>query len=150
LSALFVSDRIRHRRLSLAGIGGAALGGGIVALAGFLFALPLLTIPFGSDFAGAAPPFRILCAGLPIVFGIWILHATAISVDRETLLLRTGLIGLIVNVGLNLYVIPRYGVNGAAAATVAGEAVSMVVLVAGLRASWARPSSSPRGSLSPR
>ena len=150
LSALFVSDRTRHRRLSLAGIGGSALVGGIVALGGFVFALPLLTIPFGSDFAGAAPPFRILCAGLPIVFGIWILHATAISVDRERLLLRTGLIGLVVNVGLNLYVIPRYGVNGAAAATVAGEAVSMAVLVAGLRASWARPSSSPRDSLSPR
>lgn len=136
LSALFVSDRSRHRRLSLSGIAGSAGLGAVVAAGGFMLALPLLTIPFGSDFAGAAPPFRILCLGLPVVFGIWILHATAISVDREKLLLRTGITGLVVNVGLNLYLIPHYGANGAAWATVAGEVVSMGILIAGLRASW--------------
>jgi O-antigen/teichoic acid export membrane protein len=88
---------------------------------------------FGGPFGAATPPFRILCAGLPIVFVIWIVHAIAISVDRERLLLRTGLVGLAVNVGLNLYVIPRYGGSGAAFATVVGEAVSLVVLLAGLR-----------------
>jgi O-antigen/teichoic acid export membrane protein len=155
LSALFVSDRRRHRRLSIGGIGGSAALGALVGAGGLLFAMPLLTLPFGSDFAaGAAPPFRILCTGLPIVFGIWILHATAISVDREKLLLRTGLIGLVVNVGLNLYVIPRFGVNGAAGATVAGELVSLAVLLLGLRASLssegAWSTTSPRGSSSPR
>ncbi len=146
LSALFVSDRPTHRRMSIAGIAGSAMFGAVVAFVGFVVAMPLLTILFGPDFSGAAGPFRILCVGLPIVFAIWILHATAISVDREKLLLRTGVIGLIVNVGLNLYVIPRYGVNGAAWATVAGELVSMAVLIAGLRASWSQRSSSPQGS----
>lgn len=152
LSALFVSDRTRHRRLSIGGIAASAAFGAVVAAAGYAVALPLLTIPFGPDFAGAAPPFRILCAGLPIVFGIWILHATAISVDREKLLLRTGLIGLAVNVGLNLYLIPHHGANGAAAATVIGELVSMTVLIGGLRAALSAASSSPalRESTSPR
>ena len=136
LSALFLSDRTRHRQLSIGGIAGTAGIGAIIAIIGFALALPLLTIPFGNAFAGAVPPFRILCAGLPIVFAIWILHATAISVDREKLLLRTGLIGLAVNVGLNLYLIPHYGPNGAAWATVAGELVSMLILIAGLRAAW--------------
>jgi O-antigen/teichoic acid export membrane protein len=136
LSALFVADRTRHRRLSIGGVAGTAGIGAIIAIIGFVLALPLLTIPFGDVFAGAVPPFRILCAGLPIVFAIWILHATAISVDRETLLLQTGLIGLAVNVGLNLYLIPHYGPNGAAWATVAGELVSMLILIAGLRAAW--------------
>jgi O-antigen/teichoic acid export membrane protein len=136
LSALFLSDRTRHRQLSIGGIAGTAGIGAIIAIIGFALALPLLTIPFGDVFAGAVPPFRILCAGLPIVFAIWMLHATAISVDREKLLLQTGLIGLAVNVGLNLYLIPHYGPNGAAWATVAGELVSMVILIAGLRAAW--------------
>jgi len=70
------------------------------------------------------------------VFIIWILHAIAISVDRERLLLQTGLIGLATNVGLNLYVIPRYGGSGAAFATVAGELVSAGILAMGLRGSW--------------
>lgn len=136
LSALFVSDRSKHRQMSIGGVAGTAGIGALIAMVGFILALPLLTIPFGSAFAGAVPPFRILCAGLPVVFAIWILHATAISVDREKLLLQTGLIGLAVNVGLNLYLIPHYGPNGAAWATVAGELVSMLILIAGLRAAW--------------
>ena len=136
LSALFISDRTKHRRMSIGGIAGTAGIGALIASVGFILALPLLTIPFGTAFAGAVPPFRILCAGLPIVFAIWILHATAISVDREKLLLQTGLIGLAVNVGLNLYLIPHYGPNGAAWATVAGELVSMLILTTGLRAAW--------------
>lgn len=136
LSALFIADRSRHHRLSVGGVAASAGLGVVIATVAFILAMPLLTIPFGQDFAGAAAPFRVLCFGLPIVFAIWILHATAISVDREKLLLRTGLIGLVVNVGLNLYLIPHYGANGAAWATVAGEVVSMGILIAGLRASW--------------
>ena len=133
LSALFLRDRPGHRRLSLAGIVGSTAMGAAVGGVAFIVATPLLVFLFGPGFANATAPFRILCVGLPIVFAIWILHAIAISVDRERLLLRTGLIGLAVNVGLNLYVIPRYGASGAAFATVAGEIVSAIVLILGLR-----------------
>ena len=136
LSELFVRDRAQHRRLFAVGLAGSTALGVLVAAAGFLLATPILVLLFGADFAAATTSFRILCAGLPIVFAIWILHAAAISVDRERLLLKTGLIGLAVNVGLNLYVIPRYGGNGAAFATVAGELVSSGILVTGLRGSW--------------
>ncbi len=133
LSALFTSDRAGHRRLALQGTVGSAAFGGAVAIVAFAIATPLLVLLFGRDYAAATSAFRILVVGLPVVFAIWILHAIAISVDRERLLLKTGLIGLAVNVGLNLYVIPHYGPVGAAGATVAGEVVSMGVLVAGLR-----------------
>ena len=55
------------------------------------------------------------------------------SVDRERLLLKTAVAGLVANVALNLYVIPRIGASGAALATVAGELVSLIVLVFSLR-----------------
>ena len=132
LSALFTTDRGQHRRLAVRGVSGSAAIGATVAVVAFAVATPLLVFLFGRDYASATPAFRILVVGLPIVFAIWILHAVAISVDRERLLLRTGLIGLAVNVGLNVVVIPRYGPVGAAAATVVGEAVSMAVLIAGL------------------
>ena len=80
----------------------------------------------------ASEPFRILCIGLPLVFGIWILHAITMSVNRERLLAQTAVVGLAVNVGLNLYVIPRMGADGAALATVVGELVSMTMLIAGV------------------
>jgi O-antigen/teichoic acid export membrane protein len=145
LSALFVRDRSKHRRLFVAGIGGSTVLGIAVAVVAFLLATPILVILFGTEFAAATPAFRILCVGLPVVFAIWILHAGAISVDRERLLLKTGLIGLAVNVGLNAYAIPHYGGSGAAFATVAGELVSSGILVTGLRGSWSSPAA-PRAS----
>ena len=136
LSTLFMSDRVRHRLMSMRGVSAAATLAVFVGAAGYIWATPLLVLLFGSGYAEATPAFRILCLGLPIVFAIWIFHAIAISVDREKLLLRTALVGLTVNVGMNLWVIPQYGGSGAAAATVAGEAVSAAMLVAGLRRAW--------------
>jgi len=132
LSALFVTNRSQHRQLASGGVFGAAAVGAAIAAVAFVIATPLLVMLFGAAYSAATPAFRILCVGLPVVFAIWILHAVAISVDRETLLLQTGLIGLATNVGLNLYVIPHYGPRGAAFATVVGEVVSLTVLIGGL------------------
>jgi O-antigen/teichoic acid export membrane protein len=132
LSALYTTDRLAHRQLALRGVAGSAMFGVVVAAVAYVIATPLLTVLMGPEYGAATAPMQILVVGLPVVFAIWILHAIAISVDREQLLLRTGLVGLVVNVGLNLYVIPRMGASGAALATLAGEVVSMTVLVAGL------------------
>jgi O-antigen/teichoic acid export membrane protein len=133
LAQLFVSDRARHRHLALRGVAGSTTLGMLVGAVAFGVATRLLVRLFGSEYAGATAPFRILCVGLPIVFAIWILQAIAISVDRERLLLKTGVLGLVLNFGLNLYAIPHYGASGAAFATVTGELVSMGVLVVNLR-----------------
>jgi O-antigen/teichoic acid export membrane protein len=135
LSALFTSDRVRHRVVSFRGVGASVSLAIAVGAVGYVFATPILVLLFGPDYAAGTPAFRI-CVGLPIVFAIWILHAIAISVDRERLLLTTGLVGLGVNVALNLYAIPRFGGSGAAFSTVAGELVSAGILVSGLRKSW--------------
>ncbi len=119
LSALFTTDRARHRRVALGGVAASAALGTAVAFVAFIIATPLLVFLFGPSYAAATDAVSVLlCIGLPVVFAIWILHAIAISVDRERLLLTTGLIGLAVNVGVNLYAIPHYGPNGAAFATV--------------------------------
>jgi O-antigen/teichoic acid export membrane protein len=141
LSSLFHGDRRSHQRLALGGtLGTAALGVGVSVIA-FAVATPLIVFLFGGDYVAATEPFRILVVGLPVVFAIWILHAIAISVDRERLLLRTGVVGLITNVGINLYTIPHYGPDGAAFATVAGEVVSMAMLMVGLSRRHAPPPS---------
>ena len=132
LSALFVTDRARHRRLALLGVAASTALAVLIGAVAYQLAEPLMTWLFGGDFAAAARPFRILCVGLGFVFAIWVLHAIAISVNRERLLLTTGIIGLVVNVALNLYLIPHQGASGAAIATIAGEGVSLVVLAIGL------------------
>jgi O-antigen/teichoic acid export membrane protein len=132
LSSLFMTDRRAHKRLMLTGLTGSISLALVVGALGYWLAEPLLVLLFGASFAVAAMPFRILCLGLVFVFAIWTLHATAISVNKERLLLRAALIGLIVNVAINAYAVPHYGASGAATATVVGEFVSLVVLVIGL------------------
>ena len=132
LSRLFVIDRPAHRRLALIGVAASVVLAALVATPGYVFAAPLITLLFGPQFAPAAVPFRILCVGLPFVFAIWILHATVISVDKARLLVKAAVTGLVVNVAINFWAIPRSGALGSALATVIGEAVSMTVLIVGL------------------
>jgi O-antigen/teichoic acid export membrane protein len=132
LSALFHVDRPGHRRLALIGTAGSTALGIGVALVAFALAAPIIHLLFGAGFLEAASPFRILVIGLPVVYAIWILHAIAISVDRERLLLQTGIVGLVANVGINAYAIPHFGPDGAAFATVAGEVISLAMLAGGL------------------
>jgi O-antigen/teichoic acid export membrane protein len=132
LSSLYMTDRTAHKRLVFTALGGSMALALIVTAVGFVFAERVVTLLFGQGYAPAAQPFRILCVGLVLVFAIWTLHATAISANKERLLVRAALIGLVVNVAANAYAIPHYGATGAAAATVIGELVSLAVLVVGL------------------
>lgn len=133
LSSLFVTDKGAHRRLVVTALAGSVVLALVITLIGYLLAEPAMRLLFGERFVVSAAPFRILCVGLTFVFAIWTLHATAISANKERLLVRASLIGLVVNVAVNAYTIPQMGANGAALATVVGEFVSMAVLVAGLR-----------------
>jgi O-antigen/teichoic acid export membrane protein len=132
LSHLFVADRAAHRRLALRGVAASVALALAVAAPAYALAAPLISLIFGPAFLPAAAPFRVLCAGLPLVFAIWVLHATAISVNKERLLVKAAVTGLVVNVAVNLWAIPRAGGLGAAFATVLGELVSMGVLIVGL------------------
>jgi PST family polysaccharide transporter len=103
----------------------------------WLLARPLLTLVFtgGSpvDYGQAALTLRILVAGLPFIFVIWMLQAVATSVFLERLLLKTTALGAVLNIVLNLFLIPRYGRDGAALATLVGETFTMTLLFYGLR-----------------
>ena len=127
-----------HGRLARGGL----LAGGLLALPiaalGFVLAGPAVTLLFGSAYAAAGGVLQLLAAGFVVVFPLCALHAVALSAGASGWLLRTAVIGCVLNVGLNLVLIPRFGMHGAAAATVAGEAVSMTVLAWGLR-SYLRP-----------
>jgi O-antigen/teichoic acid export membrane protein len=145
LASLFVTDRRKHRLLALGGVGLSAGLAIVVGAVTFAWAAPIVVLLFGPQFAASAAPLRILSAGLSLVYVIWILHSTAISMNREKLLLATGIVGLVAKVALNAYLIPRHGANGAAVAVILGEAISIAVLTYGLvrGSSRAAPSMPP-------
>jgi O-antigen/teichoic acid export membrane protein len=144
LATLFVTDRRKHRRLALLGVSTSAGLAILIGAAGYSLARPLIQLAFGPTFVAAAEPFRILCLGLTFVFPIWALYSVAISVNREQALLKMAVVGLTVNIAVNLYLIPRMGGNGAALSTVFGEFVSMLVLLGGVAS--ALTSAPPEGA----
>jgi O-antigen/teichoic acid export membrane protein len=89
---------------------------------------------FGPAYADAARPLRLLLVGA-FLFGVSraftpTLKATGYNVPVEVVTV----VGLIVNLGLNLLLIPRFGITGAAV----GTAVSYGAMLAGSLAVWSR------------
>ncbi|WP_342764396.1 flippase [Thermococcus sp. M36] len=91
----------------------------------FMFAFPEVMIAtfFGTKYVGAATALRILAAGF--MFHTFLgLNGMSLTVIGET---NANLVGnffaAVANIGLNIVLIPLYGINGAAAAT----AVSFIV-----------------------
>jgi O-antigen/teichoic acid export membrane protein len=102
-----------------------------VALGAAILAGPILAALFGPTFADGADPFALLLLSVPISsFGSLILYSL-VAVRRNWALPISSGCGAVVNVVLNLLLIPRYGMMGAASATLA--AVSVVLAVAFLQ-----------------
>lgn len=79
---------------------------------------PLVKLLFGPDYAAAADILRIQIWSAPLIFiGSIANHWFLIErLNRYTLYRH--ILGAVVNIGLNLMLIPRFGIAGAAAATV--------------------------------
>ncbi|HWB30777.1 MAG TPA: oligosaccharide flippase family protein [Vicinamibacterales bacterium] len=133
LAHAWAHDRTAHAALARRGVAGAVALAILVAALVWLLAPWTLGLLFGEPYRAATAALRILAAGLPFVFAIWILHAIALSRFDQRLLVIATVAGGVVNVVVNVALIPPYGRNGAALATAAGEGVAMAVLIWGLR-----------------
>ena len=127
LSHAVADDEPRARRtIQLSTDLFVALGVPLVA-GGLVLAPALVELAAGSDFEDAATPLRILLAagGLAWINGVF--GYALIAKDRQLSALWLNLTALAVNVGLNLLLVPRYGIVVAAVVTVASE----VLILAG-------------------
>ena len=80
----------------------------IVLLSGFLMGL------FGSEFRSGADVLVILAVGQFINSATGLVGLMLIMSHNESKLLQAAAIAAVVNAGLNLWLIPRYGLTGAA------------------------------------
>jgi len=128
LSYLFAHDRAALRPQFLRALAAAAGLGLVLGGVALWLARPLMSLLFGSAYAPAAVPLQILAGGAVFVFSTWILHAAAIATNLDRRLLLTTGVGLGSNVVLNLVFIPRWGMAGAAWATVIAEAATVGLL----------------------
>ncbi|HXE57639.1 MAG TPA: flippase [Gemmatimonadales bacterium] len=98
-----------------------------VAVGGQLLAGPLLELVFGTRYAPAGPALALLGWSVPLSLVRDVPIIALMAIGREDKVLRVTALAAGLNLCLNLALIPRYGMAGAALATVATEAVRLVI-----------------------
>ncbi|MBA2706930.1 MAG: polysaccharide biosynthesis protein [Gemmatimonadaceae bacterium] len=99
---------------------------------GIVLSAPLLSFFFGSDYAAGYQAFSILLLSIGLLSLHGTVHNVFVSLHRtrqETVIFAAG---ASVNIALNLVLIPRFGIVGAATATLAAEASILIASVISL------------------
>ncbi len=92
-----------------------------LGVGGTFLAEPIVHLLFGPAYAPAVPALRVLSWSAVLVVLRGTYRQGLIASGRQGLDLRCAAAAVMVNVSLNLVLIPRHGIVGAAAATVASE-----------------------------
>jgi O-antigen/teichoic acid export membrane protein len=95
-----------------------------------LFARPLVDLVGGAKYAQSVTSLRILSMAFGLIWLSNLVDHSLIAAGRQDVLLKNAALGLVVNVSVNLALIPTYGKEGAAAATVATEAAVLIPALA--------------------
>ncbi|CAN5823862.1 polysaccharide biosynthesis protein HsfF [soil metagenome] len=95
-----------------------------------LFAEPAIVLLYGSRFDRAADAARLLVAGQALHFFVTLCIFTLIAVGKNRAYVKAGSVGLVLNIGLNLVLIPRYSFVGSGVATILSEVVVLGILAA--------------------
>ena len=85
----------------------------------FLFPETVLGFLFGAGYTPAAMALRILSLGLIIHNLLGLSSVTLIAMGEARFMMRATLAGAVLNIGLNLALIPPFGIEGAAIASIA-------------------------------
>jgi O-antigen/teichoic acid export membrane protein len=103
--------------------------GAVVLTAEFCaFAGPLIETLYGTRYLPAENAARLVVAGQAVRFFTVLCTLTLISVRRNVTYAIASIVGCVINVGLNLVLIPRYSFRGAAFATLATEVIVLSIL----------------------
>jgi O-antigen/teichoic acid export membrane protein len=94
-----------------------------------LFARPLVDLVGGDKYGPSVMSLRILAMAFGLIWLSNLMDHSLIAVGRQKVLLWNAGLGLAVNVGANLVLIPLYGREGAAASTVLTEIAVLVPAV---------------------
>lgn len=100
-----------------------------ISLAGIFLSRDLITIIFGGEYASGTFSLQILLAGF-IFGGIFTSVGTALSMTRWVHMgFIIGMVQVLMNIGLGVVLVPRYGMSGAATATMISAAFGTLLNV---------------------
>ena len=100
----------------------------VVMAAGIPLAKIVTGIVYGSDYTRSAITLEILLYGIAFAYLVNLLQTVMISINRQNALVVIAMIGLVLNIAMNVVAIHLYGYVGAAVVTVIVEALVFVLL----------------------
>jgi O-antigen/teichoic acid export membrane protein len=89
----------------------------------------VLAVVIGPAYAEAGPPFALLCLGIPAIAASGVIGTALLTLGRLRALGAQVCVSLAVNLAVLVALVPLAGAVGAAAATVACEAVGLAMLL---------------------
>jgi O-antigen/teichoic acid export membrane protein len=125
-----------------------------LALFGLVGSRALLELLYGKPYGDADVVLALLLASLVFTFPAWIASMTAYAVGAERRIVAIVAASLVLNVSANLLAIPLWGIEGAAAANLATEALTVILLVAllqreSVKLDWTAAVSKPLLAIAP-
>ena len=127
---LLKNDKPKARSLFLKYLWSNLMYSGVVVLFLFVFSENVIQILYGDDYELSGSILMYLAFALPFINLNRLTNYSIIAAGGQTSYFYYTVIGSMINVGINLWLIPIYGVLGAVIATIVTEAI---VLVFGFR-----------------
>jgi O-antigen/teichoic acid export membrane protein len=122
----FAEDQEHFRRLIRYSIIGLAIISMTVALIGVATAPFIVNLVYGSKFESTILPFRLLFASLPIFYlsnlYMWLL----ILLKKQTPMFIVYMLGMLINISLNIYFIPHFTYIASSLITTVSETLILV------------------------
>ena len=129
LSNLFTMDMALFSHLMNRGLRYVFVMSLLVIGNGIILSENVISLLYGADYSQSVLALKILLIGIAVVFPINLLQTVMLAVNKQKMIFVFAIIGLIANVIMNIFLIPKYGYVGAALATVAAEALVFCLLV---------------------
>lgn len=131
LAQLSTQSRPTLRRAMGKGLDTILIVGAPISVGLFTLAGPIIHLIYRQpEFENAVPALQWLAIGLPLLYVNSILGVTLVSLNKERKLTVVAGLALIVNLSLNLALIPRFQQVGAASTTAATEGFILIYLLA--------------------
>lgn len=100
-----------------------------ISIGGCLLASKIIILGFGDGYTNSILALQILIWCIPLSVLRMVPWAALIARGHQNVLLKAVLYSVIVNISLNVLLIPRYGITGAATATVITECLTGVLML---------------------
>ena len=102
----------------------ALIGSG--CLLAMVLAKWIVIILFGSDFETSIAAFRLLIPAVFILSLYFIFQNSISATGRARMLFIAPMVGCVANIGLNFLLIPQFGINGAAIASIISYSLALI------------------------